>query len=309
MGGLALAALGPTAQGPLSVSLVSARTQLVGVFAHPVGHSHSPAMHNAAFAALGLDWLYLPFDVPPARLGDALRALPALGLRGVNLTIPHKQSAISLVDEVAPGAVAAGAINTVVCEDGRLVGHNTDGDGFLRPLKEEGLCPAGKRAVLLGAGGAARAIAVSLLGAGVSALCIANRTASRAQQLAQLLAGAAPAGVRLRGLPLDSPDVRAALQDADLLVNSTSVGMYPRAQSPPPVREDWLHPGLFVYDIVYNPLETRLLRAARGQGCATLNGVRMLVGQGALAFELWTGMRAPASLMEQALLGSLAAAG
>jgi shikimate dehydrogenase len=273
-------------------------TILVGVFGDPVAHSVSPAMHNRAFEALGLDWCYLPFHVSPADLGVALRALPALGLRGVNLTIPHKEAALAHLDSVEETARLIGAVNTVVQEKGRLAGYNTDADGFLDTLEEAGFDPGGARAVLLGAGGSARAVAVALAGRDVAALTIIGRTPARGEAIAELVRR------RCRGpvtaVAWTPAAVRQELAGADLVVNATPVGMYPRGAEPPPVPARWLPERVFVYDLVFNPPATRLVRAARRRGLRAMGGLRMLVCQGARAFRLWTGREPPRDLMEAA---------
>ncbi len=287
---------------------LTGKTRLVGVFGHPVGHSLSPCMHNSAFAALGMDWAYLAFDVPPEKLSQALRALPALGLRGVNLTIPHKEAAAGIVDELSPFARLLGAVNTVQVEGERLLGHNTDGTGFLRSLADIGVEPEGRRVVLLGAGGAARAIAVALAEKRVAGLVVANRTRERAIALARRTKEIAPQ-VEIYARGLGEPELQGDMENASLVVNSTAVGMYPQVDAPAPIPPDWLRAGQTVVDIVYRPRKTRLLAEAEARGCQTLNGVRMLVLQGAEAFSLWTDCDAPVEVMEEALLKSLAQEG
>lgn len=276
-------------------------TKVVGVFGWPVAHSLSPAMHNAAFAALGLDYVYVPFPVVPEALGQAVRNLSALGIVGVNLTIPHKESVLPFLDEVTEEARLIGAVNTVHCTEGRLIGDNTDGRGFFEPLRERGFSAAGQRVVVLGAGGAARAVVFQLVREGAQVV-LSNRTPERAERLAQ--------AVREAGYPADSvqtvaPEDRTrmadAIREATLLVHTTRVGMHPDTEELPPVPLDTFHDELCVYDLVYNPVETQLLKEARKRGCATLTGVKMLVYQGAVAFQRWTGHWPPTDVMEQAV--------
>lgn len=275
-------------------------TRLVGVFGWPVAHSLSPAMHNAAFAALEMSFAYVPFAVRPEALETALRGLEPLGVVGVNLTIPHKERALPLMDEATGEARRVGAVNTVHCVEGRLIGDNTDGHGFHEPLREMGFEVAGRGALIVGAGGAARSVTFRLAEAGAR-ITLANRTIERAERLAEAVAEAT--GVRPDVIPLEDVEkVARALRGAELLVQTTKVGMHPDATAPPPVPVEALHPDLLVYDLVYNPLETELLRQARRRGCRTLTGVKMLVFQGAAAFERWTGRRPPTDVMEKAVL-------
>jgi shikimate dehydrogenase len=287
-----------------SLPFVRGSTKVIGVFGHPVTHSLSPAMHNAALAALGLPFVYVPFPVAPEGLGTALYALSALGIVGVNLTIPHKEAALAYVDDITQEARDVGAINTIHCQAGRLLGDNTDGFGFYEPLREQGIAVAGRSVVVLGAGGAARAVAFRLAREGAR-LCLVNRTRDRAERLAQALADAGLSAAGIHVLSPDDPALAATLDEATLLVNTTRVGMTPEHLAPPPVPTQMLHPDLLVYDLVYNPVETQLLKQARERGCRTLTGVKMLVYQGAAAFQRWTGQWPPTDMMERAVLQGL----
>ena len=270
--------------------MITSRTHLVGLLGYPIEHSVSPAMHNAAFAHLGLDWAYLPLPLLPDRLGEALRGLLALGFRGANLTIPHKEQALAYLDDITSEARALGAVNTITIEDYKLVGHNTDADGFLAALTEAG--GQHQRAVVLGAGGAARAVVQALRKIGVS-VTVANRTLERALRL--------PVDV----CALDAPSLGAVLKQADLLVNATPVGTWPAVEASPLPEGLTLSPDLTVFDLVYNPLETRLLQQARLSGAQTINGLGMLVYQGAAALRLWTGIAPPLEVMRQAAMQNL----
>jgi shikimate dehydrogenase len=269
---------------------------LVGIFGYPVTHSRSPAMHNAAFRALKLNYYYLPFAVHPAGLADAIQAIRALGLTGVNLTIPHKERVLPYLDGLSAEARRIGAVNTVVNHRGRLIGHNTDGRGFLLALQAAwNLSLPGRGVCLLGAGGAARAVAMALVDAGVERLFIANRHLNRAQRLAHVIRGGR---ARVRVIPLSDSALQRASADCDCLVNATAVGLRPgdpRLTSPAVVKRF-----SFVCDLIYQPAVTPLLRDARSAGCRTMNGLGMLVHQGALSFELWTGRKAPVSVMMRA---------
>ncbi|HOM80244.1 MAG: shikimate dehydrogenase [Armatimonadetes bacterium] len=282
---------------------VRGTTRIAAVWGWPVRHSFSPPMHNAAFRHLGMDWCYVPFEVSPEALPDAVRAVRALGIVGVNATIPHKEALVGLVDEVDPEALAVGAVNTIHNDGGVLRGYSTDGEGFLGALRDEGADPAGKRVVVLGAGGSARSVVVSLARAGASAITIANRTLSRAEVLAEL--GNEWGCKTTRGVSLDAGGLRECIREAEILVNATSVGMHPRADAPLLVPEDGLHPNLFVYDLIYNPPVTRLMAAAQRRGARAANGLRMLVLQGAASFRIWTGQQPPVAVMERALRQAL----
>jgi shikimate dehydrogenase len=270
----------------------NADTQLVGVLGYPVRHSLSPVMHNAAFRHLGLNWVYLAFEVPPESLPDALRGMRALGIRGLNLTIPHKEAAVGLVDALTPAAQAIGAVNTLYWHEGQLIGDNTDAEGFLRALQAVGWQPGG-HALVLGAGGSARAVLYALKQAGCC-VAIANRTLTRAQPL-QRAFGADQV------LPLQFEALRPLMPTVQLVVNCTSLGMEPDSEAMPPVPLDALPSEAWVCDLVYRPMQTRLLQAAHQRGLHTVDGLGMLVHQGALAFERWTGQPAPVEVMERAI--------
>ena len=279
-------------------------TRVVGVFGYPVAHSLSPAMHNAAFAALRLSYIYIPFPVSPDALGPAIRSLPALGIVGVNLTIPHKENVLPFLDTITEEAREVGAVNTVHCFEGRLIGDNTDGRGFYEPLRELGISLQGKQVVVLGAGGAARSVVFRLLREGANVI-LTNRTPERAARLAQ---DAASAGYGAQVRVVDGEvegELRDAIAGAELLVHTTRVGMYPEKDALPLVPLEAFHPNLLVYDLVYNPVDTRLNQEAQRRGCRTLTGVKMLVYQGAVAFERWTGLWPPTDVMEAAVLEGL----
>jgi len=284
---------------------ITGRTTLVGVFGYPVQHTLSPQMHNAAFEHLGLDWCYLPFSVAPENLEQALRALPALGIVGVNVTIPLKERALRAVDEVVPPANLVGAINTIHCRDGKLMGYNTDVEGFTRSLTERGEDPTGRTVLVLGAGGAARAAVVALAQMGAARVWVAARRLAQGARAAELARQAAP-GAQGAAVVWEDAPLHSAVAAADAVVNATPIGMYPDVEAPAPIPEDWLRPEMLIYDMVYTPAVTRLLAAARERGCRTVGGLRMLVLQGAAAFTAWTGRAAPDEVMERALRQALA---
>mgnify|MGYP001815059971 CR=1 FL=1 len=286
---------------------ISAKTQLVGLIGWPISHSISPAMHNAALAELGLDWRYvgLPVDTEPARrIEEAVYGLRALGFRGSNVTVPHKQGVMPCMDRLTPAAQAIGAVNTIqVLEDGALVGDNTDARGFIADLVDHGVEPTGRHALVLGAGGSARAIVFGLAEAGVAAITVLNRSADRAEALVQTLAPAFPECRIVAGAFPGALDQAAA--QADLIVNCTSLGMTPHVDGLPWSDGTRLRPDQVVYDLVYNPWQTRLLQMAEEAGAQAIGGFGMLIWQGALALELWTGQPAPVAVMRAAALQAL----
>jgi len=270
------------------------KQELVAVFGQPVAENPTQAMVEAAFRHHGLDWRYLTIEVAPADLGAAVAGARAMGFRGFNCTIPHKVAVIPFLDEIDPVARAIGAVNTVVNDGGRLKGYNTDWTGFVRSL-EAHVPAAGRRVALLGAGGAARAIAFGLREKGAT-LTILNRAEEIA--MARDLAGEI-------GCPFGDLSRTDAVAAADIVVNATSVGMAP-LQDRTVVDTSLLRPGQVVVDIVYNPMETRFLREAGARGCRTVPGCEMLLLQGVTQFELWTGRTAPVDLMRSVLRERLA---
>ena len=275
----------------------SAKTKVCGIIGDPIEHTMSPAMHNAAFKNKEVDYVYLPFRVKKEELGRAIEGMRALNLRGLNVTIPHKVAVIPLIDELDNLAEKIGAVNTIVNDDGVLKGYNTDAAGFLQALREKGIEPGGKSVVILGAGGAAKAISFILAERG-SHIVILNRLEELdwAKELAGRISRAFAQEVA--ALELNRKNLAKALGKADILVNATSVGMSPNVNETP-VTSDRLRPNLVVYDIVYNPIKTRLRREAEAAGAETVSGLDMLVWQGVLAFEKWTGLKAPVNLMKE----------
>jgi len=281
---------------------VSYRSELVGLLGQPVDENPTGAMQEAAFEEAHLDWRYVTMEVAPAKLGAAVKGLKALGFRGFNLTIPHKVAVLKHLDELTPAAQLIGAVNTVAIRDGHLLGDNTDGKGFLRGVVQDARVePAGKRVLLLGAGGAARAIAAELALAGVASIHVVNRDAERGEAMVKDLREGT-------GIPasLSSWPTKVA-EDIDIVVNATSIGLYPDVDRMPEIDFNGARPQVLVCDAVFNPSETRLLRAARKRGMRTLDGLSMLVYQGAIGFELWTGKPAPERVMKNALRRALAA--
>ena len=272
-------------------------THLIGLIGDPVTHSVSPVFQQAALDALGVDARYEAWRTPADELPARVVSLRGEGFLGANVTVPHKQAVMPLLDDIGTAACRVGAVNTVVNRGGQLHGFNTDVEGFITALGEDGgIEPAGLRAAVLGAGGAARAVVWGLLEAGAAHVLVLNRTPARAVALAKEL-GSDPDRVRAGPLPPDSKSA-ALLRGCGLLVNCTSIGMRHSAdETALPLSEDHVPPGAFVADIVANPLVTPLLRAAESRGCRTLGGLAMLVRQGAASFELWTGRPAPLDVM------------
>lgn len=281
---------------------ISGKTHLVGLIGWPVGHSVSPAMHNAAFAYLGLDWRYVPFPVNPddaTGIGAAVHGLRALGLRGANVTVPHKQAVMPHLDRLTPAAQLIGAVNTITVDaNGDLVGDNTDAPGFVADLHSHGVDADGLHVLVLGAGGSARAVVCGLATAGAARVAILNRTIERAQALVDDLQ---PLYKHCHLSAHRLPEAIGALASpADLIVNCTSLGMTPNTETNPWDAQTPFRAGQVVYDLVYNPPVTRLLLAAAADGARPLGGLGMLIWQGALAFEQWTGQPAPVDAMRGA---------
>jgi len=278
------------------------RTGLLGIIGRPVLGSLSPRMHNAALAHLGIEALYLPFEIREASVRDVLRALPALGFWGLNVTIPYKELVPRWLDELDEEAAALGAVNTIVVRGGRLSGHNTDGRGFLTALRAEGgVDLRGEAVLLVGAGGAARAIAFACARGGAARLVIANRDRDRAESLRRSLRRAAP-GTEVLAVGTGEEAFASLAGESQILVNATPLGS--RRGDPLPVPAGRIRSSQCVVDIVYRPLRTPLLAAAEAAGARCLNGLGMLLYQGALAFRLWTGREAPLEVMRRALLSA-----
>lgn len=276
---------------------LSGRTRLLGVIGHPVGHTLSPGMHNAAFAASGLDYVYVPMDVRPEHLRAAVSGLRVLGFRGFNVTMPHKEAILPLLDELDQTAVVTGAVNTVVVEGGGLRGTNTDGSGFVEACEESGVRFEGARVLLVGAGGAAAAIAVAALGEGAQELRILNRSRGRAEKLRDRLSRAYPAaGISVH----DATERDGAARGADAIVNATYLGM--NDEDPLPVPAGCLGTDTAVCDVVYrSSAETRFIGLARERGLRVVPGERMLLYQGAQAQRIWTGKEPDVRAMSDAL--------
>lgn len=268
-------------------------TRVVAVIGSPIRHSLSPVLLNAAFGAAGLDWIDVALEVAPGDAARALDGMRALGIAGFSVTTPHKEAVARLCDHLSPDAELLGAVNCVHNIDGVLTGHTTDGDGFVSSLAADGIDPSGRACVVVGAGGAARSIVLSLVRAGASSVVVANRTLATAERLVSLVGGTSSA--------CSLADASPVLSAADLIVNATSVGMDSTADADVPFDPSLVHDGQMVVDIVYRPLETPLLRLAAERGARAVNGVPMLAHQAARQFEIWTGIAAPIDAMLEAV--------
>jgi shikimate dehydrogenase len=281
--------------------VISGKTRVCGVIGDPIEHTLSPIMHNAAFEALKLDYVFLAFKVKPAEVGNAISGMRALTIHGLNVTMPHKSTVINYLDEIDQASKTIGSVNTILNKAGRLFGFNTDGIGALKALRENGVEPRGKKVLLLGAGGAARAIAY-ILAQEADELVILNRTPKPATELTNLLKKAFNKKVIANALTPGT--IKDNLVDSDVLINATSVGMKPNANQTP-VAPEWLKADLAVMDIVYSPVETKLAKDAKAVGAKVVSGVEMLIYQGAASFEIWTSGKAPVEVMRKAALNHL----
>ena len=286
---------------------ISGHTRLLALIGSPVGHSGSPAMYNYSFEKLGLDYAYVAFDVKEDGVKDALNAMRLFQMRGMNVTMPDKVEAARYMDELSPAAQIIGAVNTIVNEDGKLIGYMTDGEGFVNNLKDHGVSIVGKKMVVAGGGGAATAIQVQCALDGAKEITIFNKKDSffeRTLATAEKIRAAVPACV-VNVYDIDDADkLQEELASADIFVNATIVGMKPMEDQSIIKEVSWLRPDLVVADIVYNPEETKLLREAKAAGCTCVGGKGMLVWQGASAFRLYTGMEMPVEEVKELLYGN-----
>ena len=275
------------------IPAINAATRVCAVFGLPIKHSASPAMHNAAFAALGLNWRYVAFEVDPKNLRAAIEGTRAMNFAGINLTVPHKLLAVDMVDELDASAKKWGAVNTILFRDGKTKGFNTDADALVTALREDlKMELRGSKVLLLGAGGAGRTAALKLAVENVSELFLVNRTQSKAEEIAVEIRQQFPAVKVSVGYPKTK---------VDLILNATSLGLKPEDPLPLDEKQFSLTQTAAVYDMVYRPAETALLAAAKKAGCKTENGLGMLLHQGAKAFEIWTEQPAPLAVMRRAL--------
>jgi shikimate dehydrogenase len=284
---------------------ISGKTRVCGIIGDPVEHSLSPVMHNTAFEELNLDFVYVAFRVRREELREAVIGARSLDLHGLNVTMPHKNAVMRYLDEIDSTTRSIGAVNTILSDEGRLIGYNTDGVGALKALKETGITLKGKKLLLLGAGGGGKAIAFHAAQE-VEELVILNRTPQKAKKLAEVLRKDFNKKIDSNGLSIET--IKEELRDTDILVNATSVGMHPKVDQslvPPSL----LRPDLCVMEIVYSPLETKLAKDAKALGAKVVSGIEMLVYQGAASFEIWTNHKAPVKAMKQAVLNKLSESG
>ncbi|MCW3975055.1 MAG: shikimate dehydrogenase [Candidatus Bathyarchaeota archaeon] len=277
---------------------ISGRTKICGVIGNPIKHTLSPIMHNAAFKKLNLDFAYVAFKVEENMLQEAIEGMRALRIHGLNVTIPHKESIIQLLDGIDPEARDIGAVNTILNKADELIGYNTDGIGAIKAIEGHKINPRKKRIVMLGAGGSARSIAYHISQV-AEKVVVLNRTEERAKKLAENLKFKINANIVWDQLSKEV--IRKQLIDADILINTTSIGLSPRSDESL-VDPKFLNPELCVFDIVYNLIGTKLIRDARKIGAKTIDGIDMLIYQGAMAFTIWTGVEAPIKAMKDAII-------
>lgn len=278
-------------------TMITGKTSLVGVIGDPVKHSLSPLMHNAAFLELGLDYVYIPFRVAKPDLKTAIKGAGSLNIKGLNVTIPHKMKVIEFIDELDQLSKLIGAVNTLKFEKNSIKGYNTDGTGLIRAL-EEVTSIKDKKIIITGAGGAARAAAYQTILEGAGSLIIANRTVSNAFSLKQDLINDLESDVKVIDL---GSKLKNELKDADILIDTTPIGMYPNINEKPLVKAEDMHIELIVFDMVYNPLKTSLLKEAEKAGAKPVSGIKMLIYQGIESFQIWTGIRPTYKSFEKGL--------
>ena len=280
---------------------IGAHTNILCVIGHPIEHSMSPVMHNAALNDLSLDYVYLAFDVTPTDLEKEILGFKKSNIKGINVTIPHKETIIHYLDELDTLSKQIGAVNTVKNEGGMLLGRNTDALGAKQALSDAGFKIEGKKALILGAGGAARAISFALTEK-IDEIFICNRTEERAIKLAKELQDKTK--IKAKGKDMSEKTLKTLASSVDILINTTPIGMYPKIDISP-ISKDLLNENLYVFDVIYNPLQTRLLKDAKEIGSKTLNGLDMFINQGALAFEWWTGKKPNVKLMKKKIIEQL----
>ncbi len=281
---------------------INGKTKITGIIGYPLTYTLSPTMHNKAFEETGLNYRYLPFIVESKDVKSAIEGIRALNIKGINVTMPHKEAVLDLLDEVSKEAEIIGAVNTINNDKGRLTGYNTDGVGFIRSLEEESFDPSGKNAIILGTGGAAKAVAVALAQAGAKSITIVGRSIDKANIIKNRLSH------NIEGISVNTLTFEGNLADifiiGDLIVNATPVGMKESGDLLP-VPLELIEKKHFIYDLIYTPLETALIKEARTKGARAANGLGMLLHQAAAAFEIWTGVSAPVEVMRKALIDVL----
>ncbi|SFH36122.1 shikimate dehydrogenase [Desulfotomaculum arcticum] len=284
------------------IVIFDGKTRVYSLLGYPVEHSFSPAMQNAAFKSAGLNSVYVPFSPESEKLAAAIAGIRALGIAGANVTVPHKEAVIPLLDNLTEIAMTYGAVNTIVNRGGSLTGHNTDGEGFIQALKKDcGFDPAGGTAVVFGAGGAARAVALALARSGCPGMALVNRSTAKAEKIAGFVCEAIGVQAEVFEWKAGNKELAVWAQKAALMVNCTSIGMSGGAEAAFPLPDELPGSGQLAYDVVYNPTHTVFMQRAERNGAATANGLSMLLRQGALSFEFWTGLTAPLEVMRNAL--------
>lgn len=280
---------------------VNGSTKIVGLIGYPVSHSVSPQMHNAAFKALGLNFCYLPLSVEPVDLKKAIEGIRALNIVGVNVTIPHKETIIPLLDEVTKLPRLMGAVNMILNQEGKLIGYNTDGGGFVESLKLDAkVNPKGKKVVVLGAGGASKAVSIMLAETRIKSIVITDIIIEKAENLVEYINSHFE--IEATVSPLGSKAFQSSINECEILINTSPVGMHPKEDASPLPEKVKIPSGIQVCDLIYNPPETKFLKSAKESGAKTLNGIGMLVRQGALSFSIFTGKDAPIDVMRSAAL-------
>ncbi|SHG66994.1 shikimate dehydrogenase [Thermosyntropha lipolytica DSM 11003] len=282
--------------------LITAQTRVIGLYGYPLGHTLSPLMHNAVFHNMHLPYVYLPFEICPHNLASAVDAIKSLNILGVNVTIPFKEEVIKYLDDLSAEARACKAVNLIKNEEGKLIGYNTDGEGFLSSLREEGVNPAGK-ALLIGAGGAARAVSYALAKAGVEEICFLDLEADRAEKLAAFIEE--ETGIKAEAGVMNENFFNEQAADAGIIVNCSPAGMYPHIGVSPVENLDSILPEAVVCDIIYNPLKTLFLRKAEANGHKIINGLGMFVHQGALSLKILTGIDPPVKMMREVVISHI----
>ncbi|MHA1931329.1 MAG: shikimate dehydrogenase [Promethearchaeota archaeon] len=277
---------------------ITSKTKIFCVIGHPIEHSMSPIMWNPALHELELDYVYLALNVPPNELENAIKGIRALGIKGINVTIPHKETIIKYIDEIDPIALNIGAVNTIKNEEGILKARNTDASGAKKALLEAGCSISGKNIFFLGSGGVARSLAY-IMAEEANHIVLTDLVEEKAIKVANEIKENIK--VDIEGKISNNNNIEQGLKHADILINATPTGMYPKIEETP-VAKELLHEDLFVFDVVYNPLETRLMKEAAELGCQTLGGLDMLVNQGILAFEWWTNQNPNKNLMKEKII-------
>lgn len=273
--------------------MITGKTKIIGILGWPVDHSLSPTMHNEAFAALALDYCYIPLPVPPTHLQQAVEGIKSMGFIGVNVTIPHKVTIMPYLDELDSSAKLVGAVNTIVIKNGKCIGYNTDAQGFIQSLLAKNITIKDKTAVIMGAGGASRAVVAGLIQHGIANIMIGARNVTKGQEFIKKF----PDYHHLQSCDWQAEIFSNAIKECDLLINCTPVGMEVSHNASLPVNWQDVRPTVAVCDLIYNPPLTPFLIAAKQRGHVIINGAGMLIEQGALAFELWTGQQAPRHIM------------